>query len=70
MAQYDLMPKFLSYIDPHFALPVLRFLRERQIYSREQLLRAEMEMAKKTKFVSPMPLLGPSGAFSGVFPTS
>lgn len=48
LARYDLTFRMAPYLDPHFLFPILRWLREKRIYSEAELLSAEYELGSKT----------------------
>lgn len=51
MAQYDLTPQLIKYMDRHQVLNLLTFLQEKKLYKREDLLRSKFELVSKTKMV-------------------
>ncbi|KAI9145382.1 eIF3 subunit 6 N terminal domain-containing protein [Paraphysoderma sedebokerense] len=51
MAEYDLTGKLSSYLDKHLIYPLLDFLLGRDIYPRQDVLRAKYEVVSKTKML-------------------
>jgi len=51
MAQYDLTPKLIKYLDRHQVLNLLTSLQEKELYKKEDLLRSKLELVSKTKMV-------------------
>lgn len=51
MAQYDLTPKLIKYLDRHQVLNLLTFLQEKKLYKREDLLRSKFDLVSQTKMV-------------------
>ncbi|UYV81937.1 EIF3E [Cordylochernes scorpioides] len=51
MAQWDLLPSMVPYLDPHLLVPVFEFLYTRKIYQKKVVQKCHMEMARVTKLV-------------------
>ncbi|CAG8466237.1 10233_t:CDS:2 [Ambispora leptoticha] len=51
MAEYDLIPRMIPYLDRHLVFPLLEFLSLNNIYPEEDLLRAKFELLKETNMV-------------------
>lgn len=51
MAQYDLTPKLIKFLDRHQVLNLLTSLQEKELYNREDLLKAKFDLVSKTKMV-------------------
>jgi translation initiation factor 3 subunit E len=48
LSQYDITRRMSPYFDPHFMFPVLKWLRDHNIYPEVEVLAAEYELASKT----------------------
>jgi len=48
LAKYDITRKMAPFLDPHFMFPILKWLRERNIYSEAEVLAAEYDLASNT----------------------
>ena len=48
LAQYDITPRMAPYLDPHFMFPILKWLREKNIYPEVDVLAAEYELSSKS----------------------
>jgi len=51
MAEYDLTPQLIKYLDRHQVLNLLTFLQEKKLYKREDLLKSKFDLVSKTKMV-------------------
>lgn len=51
MAQYDLTPKLLAFLDPHLGFPLLSHLGSTGLYDPKDLAKAQFELAKRTAMV-------------------
>lgn len=51
MAEYDLTPQLIKYLDRHQILNLLTFLQEKKLYKREDLLKSKFDLVSKTKMV-------------------
>jgi hypothetical protein len=45
LSRYDLTRRMAPYLDPHFMFPIMRWLREKNIYPEAELLAAEYQLA-------------------------
>lgn len=51
MADHDLTPKLIKYMDRHQVLNLLTFLEEKNIYKMEDILKSKLDLVSKTKMV-------------------
>ncbi|CAG8500416.1 10959_t:CDS:2 [Diversispora eburnea] len=51
MANYDLIPRMIPYLDRHLVLPLLNFLSSNKIYPDHDLFKAKYELLAKTNMV-------------------
>ena len=51
MAQYDLTPRLIPFLDRHMVLPLLDFLQSLQMYSPLSIVQARVDFASTTKMV-------------------
>jgi translation initiation factor 3 subunit E len=51
MAKYDLTTRMIPFLDCHLAIPLLEFLTLKEIYPKEDLLKAKYELLSKTNMV-------------------
>lgn len=51
MAQYDLLGRMSKYMDAHLLFPLLEFTQTCGIYKEDDLLRAKIELLKRTNMV-------------------
>lgn len=51
MAQYDLTPHLIKYLDRHQVLNLLTFLQEKKLYKKEDLLKSKFDLVSQTKMV-------------------
>lgn len=51
MAQFDLTPKFVKFLDRHMAVQLIEFLAKKQIYSKDDVASEKIKLISKTKMV-------------------
>lgn len=51
MADHDLFPRFVSYLDPQIAFALLEYVGGRQIYETQDIARAQIELVHHTNMV-------------------
>jgi translation initiation factor 3 subunit E len=51
MAQYDLTKKIVPHLDRHMVWPLLEFLQERKVYASDDITKAKIQLASKTRMI-------------------